>query len=86
MVYQWRDALPDDSPTHAEVPYAFKAHAINRMRNDGYKQILWADASIVALKALNPIWNYAAEHGVWLANNGWNNAQWIVRRGVSGLS
>ncbi len=73
---RWTDELPEGSPTHKDVPYAFKAYALEWARKNGYTQILWTDASIVALKSLDTIWDYSAEHGVWFANNGWNNAQW----------
>jgi hypothetical protein len=72
----WTNRPPPDSPTHQDVPYAFKAHALERAKMLNYKQLLWADASIIAITPLNRIWEHAAEHGVWFSLNGWSNAQW----------
>ena len=72
----WRDKLPPGSPAHAETPYAFKAWALEAARLSGHTLMLWADASIVPIAPLDPIWKHAEQHGVWLADNGWNNAQW----------
>lgn len=74
----WRDAYPPGSPTHEEMPYAFKARALWDALKKDCSLLLWADASIVALKPLQPIWDYAQEHGVWMADNGWNNAEWTA--------
>jgi hypothetical protein len=72
----WRDTLPPDSPTHQNVPYAFKAFALEAARKKGHTLLMWADASIVPIAKLDPIWEYAEAHGVWLADNGWRNSQW----------
>lgn len=72
----FRDVMPPGSPSHQETPYGFKAWALEAAREKGGTMLLWADASIVPIRAIDPIWEYAAEHGVWLADNGWNNSQW----------
>jgi hypothetical protein len=72
----WRDELPPGSPTHQETPYAFKAWALEAARLSGHTLMLWCDASIVPIAPLDPIFQYAEAHGVWLADNGWKNSQW----------
>lgn len=72
----FRNELPPGSPTHELVPYAFKSYALQEAATRGAKLLLWADASIVPIRSLDPIWDYTKEHGVWFADNGWNNAQW----------
>lgn len=72
----WPDKLPPGSPAHSEIPYAFKAYALEQARKSGYTLLMWADASIVPIAPLDPIFQYAEQHGVWLADNGWSNAQW----------
>jgi len=72
----WPDKLPPGSPTHAETPYAFKAWALEAARLSGHTLLMWADASIVPIRPLQPIWEHAEKHGVWLADNGWKNSQW----------
>lgn len=72
----WADKLPPGSPPHSDTPYAFKAHALEQARKTGYTLLLWADASIVPIAPLYPIFEYAEQHGVWLADNGYRNDEW----------
>jgi len=72
----WRNKLPPGSPAHEETPYAFKAWALEAARKSGHTLLMWADASIVPIAKLDPIWEYTEAHGVWLADNGWKNSQW----------
>lgn len=51
------------SPLHKDNPYAFKIYCFEQAINAGYTKILWVDASIWAIKPLNPIWKALAEHG-----------------------
>jgi len=83
----WRNKFPPDSPWHkghqwphgpGMIPYAFKRHAIAAARVQGYRYVIWCDASIVALKPLEPLLEYIDEHGYWLANNGWSVGQWCT--------
>jgi hypothetical protein len=72
----WRDKLPPGSPAHEEIPYAFKAFALEAARLSGHTLLMWCDASVVPIAKLDPIWQHAEAHGVWLADNGWKNSQW----------
>lgn len=78
MFISWRDQLPPGSPSHREVPYAFKAYALEYAESLGFTQLLWADASIVPIRSLEPIWEQAAEHGAWVSDNGWSSADWCA--------
>lgn len=49
----WDGVLPPGSPPHAEVPFAFKAHALAWALARGYRRLIWADASIVAVRRLD---------------------------------
>ncbi len=70
---------PPGCPLHSQVPYAFKAAAMAEAVRDGFSQVLWCDASIYPVRRLDPIWNHAAEHGVWIARNGgYNNYEWTA--------
>lgn len=44
------------APVHKSNPYAFKVYCFEEALRKGYKQILWVDASIWAIKSLDPIW------------------------------
>lgn len=72
----WRDCWPTHSPSHSQVPYAFKCYAIDEALQRGHDVILWADASIVPVKPLEPLWQLIETQGYWIANNGWNTGQW----------
>ena len=83
----FRDTLPKGSPPHREygrlrgpshscIPYAFKAYAMMEAAAKGYKRILWADACILPIRSLEPIWEHTAKYGAWIARNGWMNSEW----------
>jgi hypothetical protein len=69
---------PPNSPTHKEVPYAFKPIAIDEARKQGYEVILWCDASITALKPLDKVWEKIEEQGHLFFMNGWNTGNWTA--------
>jgi hypothetical protein len=72
----WTDALPPGSPDHGDVPYAFKAFAIDAVRQRGFRYVLWADASVKPIRPLGPLWNLIERQGYWISDNGWNNGEW----------
>ncbi len=59
--------LPPGSPEHLHVPYAFKAYAIQAMLGLGFSSILWADAAVVAIRSLVPIWERTERLGYWFS-------------------
>lgn len=73
----WRDSLPPGAPTHHDVPYAFKTHALlHAERTLGVNMLIWADASMVAVNDISPIMLHAAKQGVCLWRAGWTVGQW----------
>ena len=82
----WRDAFPPGSPFHTQVPYAFKAYALQEAYRQGFDTILWADASIVARQSLKPLWNEIESKGYWFSENPpWNCGQWTRDGALSQL-
>ncbi len=73
----WADMLPPGSPQHSQVPYAFKAYALMEAAQT-HELVMWCDASIVPIKPLDRIWEYASEHGAWFSRNGFTNYQWTA--------
>lgn len=61
--------LPPHSPSHEEVPYAFKYYAINSAFEMGFEQVIWLDASVVILKSMEPLWKVVEERGVLVFDN-----------------
>lgn len=58
-----------NSPSHREVPYAFKALSIKKAIDDGADQILWCDSVIYATKSLTPIWDHISKDGYLFFDN-----------------
>jgi hypothetical protein len=76
--FNWRDRLPVGSPLHQDVPYAFKAYALRCAYGAGAKTLLWADASILPIYPLEPLWERIERDGYWIGNNGWTNYEWTA--------
>lgn len=73
-----RGSLPPGCPAHSAVPYAFKAFAIKAAADTGLTTLLWADACILPVKALGPLWERIERDGYWIGNNGWTNYEWTA--------
>lgn len=73
----WTDEFPPGSPTHTQVPYAFKCYAFLVAIAQGYDQALWLDSSVVLNKPLSEIWDYVDEDGYCFGIEGWTVGQWI---------
>lgn len=61
---------------HAVNPYAFKIYAIDHLRKCGYEQILWLDASIIAVKPIQPVFSWLKEKGIFLETAGHYVGSW----------
>lgn len=57
------------SPTHKEIPYAFKPYSIQKAIDSGYELVLWADSPIVAIKPLQGVFEYLEEFGFMFFDN-----------------
>lgn len=51
------------APKHEDNPYAFKIYAIEKAFEMGYRQILWLDSSVFAIKNLTPIFDEIEKNG-----------------------
>ena len=60
------------SPTHQEVPYAFKAYSIKKAIELDYDLILWADSVVHASKSVAPVFDHIEKYGyLFFDNIGW---------------
>ncbi|PCJ57934.1 MAG: hypothetical protein COA65_08725 [Rhodospirillaceae bacterium] len=59
----WTKEVSIGAPLHKDNPYAFKIYAFDQALKAGYTKILWVDASIYAIKPLDPIWEHLDKHG-----------------------
>lgn len=76
------------APHHLDNPYAFKIYAINKVREQGFKQILWLDSSVVVRKDITPIFEemesrgyIMQEAGAWVGE--WTNDRTLEAFGIT---
>lgn len=75
----WADSMPPGSPSHHDIPYAFKAHALKvAAETHAADLLLWADASILPIRDLEPLWEKIELDGAWISHNGWKNSEWTA--------
>jgi hypothetical protein len=68
------------SPPHEQNPYAFKVYSIEKMRDEGYEQVLWLDSSIVFVKNVKPIFDWIGEKGFFFEEAGHWAGSWCNDR------
>lgn len=64
------------APPHRDNPYAFKIYAIDAVRRKGYDQILWVDASVYAIRPVQPVFDLIDRDGYVMQEAGWLVGQW----------
>ena len=71
---------PLGSPTHEQIPYAFKIHCMEAVRHY-HNVVLWADSSVWLMNDPKPIFDIIKEQGYIIFDNfGNNNAHWCNDR------
>ena len=66
------------SKHHLEVPYQFKVHTIEKVRQMGYDIVLWCDASLFAIKDIMPVIHHIIENGYLMEYCGFSAGQWAT--------
>lgn len=72
----WTNIMPSGCPPHSEVPYAFKAYALEAVRRKGADLVLWCDSSVYPIRSVEPLWALIEKQGYWFSANWWNNSAW----------
>lgn len=72
----------DGFPRHEDNPYAFKIYAIEEAVRQGYDQVLFFDASVYAVKPLQPVWDWLTEKGIFLEEAGHYCGSWSNDRAL----
>lgn len=67
---------PPGSPPHSVMPFAFKSHALRLAREQGYRRLLWLDASCWAVRSLETVWEKIERDGFLFMNNGYMLGEW----------
>lgn len=75
---RWANVLPPGSPSHADVPYGFKAWALFEALVADCDLVLWADACMIPIRSMTPLWERVERDGYWISNNGYWNAEWTA--------
>jgi len=75
-VFTFQSEHQINSPQHSENPYAFKIFAIEHLRKLGYDQILWLDASVFAIKPVQPVFDWIETNGVFMEAAGHYAGTW----------
>ena len=80
----FRDRLPMGSPSHKDVPFAFKAYALTAAAT-ACDTLLWADACILPIKPLDKLWERIERDGYWIGSQagpepdkGYTNYEWTA--------
>ncbi len=84
-LYTHRDVMPPGSPSHQDVPYAFKAWALKHAADHGATVLLWADACILPICSLEPLWEKIERDGAWISRNGYRNSEWTAESAYADL-
>jgi hypothetical protein len=64
------------APPHLDNPYAFKIYAIEKVREQGYTQILWLDSSVYAIRDTQPIFDEMERLGYIMQEAGCHVGTW----------
>jgi hypothetical protein len=83
QVILFRDESELNVLPHREMPYAFKVAALRAAAKRGCTSLLWADASIFAIKPLDPIFDHIEKTGHLFFMSGFNCAQWTNDQALS---
>lgn len=73
----WTDAWPPGSPSHEEVPYGFKIHAIREAGRRGFDSILWLDSPCLVQAPLGPLFDRIESAGHLFVTSREKLGNWI---------
>jgi hypothetical protein len=82
-VFFYSDETHIGCPPHQLLPYGFKVAAIKAAMAQGAEVILWADASVFAIKPIEPVFEHIEKHGHIFFQAGFNCAQWTNDRALN---
>lgn len=74
-IMTWKNELPPDCPDPNDYPYAFKVYCFEEAFKEGYKVVLWADASVYPIKPIMPIFDYINDNGLYFFKSGYSLAE-----------
>jgi hypothetical protein len=82
----WTNVYPKNSPTHKQVPYAFKVYAFLEAFEAGYDEVLWLDCSLIAIRPIDEIFSNISEHGYYGVFDNQKVGEWLSDDAMIGMS
>lgn len=73
------------APLHTQIPYAFKPFAMDWLAQKGYDLIMWADASMYAVRPLQVLWDIIKNKGWLMEESGHHLSRWCNDRALRNL-
>jgi hypothetical protein len=81
--YMFNHCWEIGSPSPQESPYEFKIHAIKKVKNMGYRYVVWCDSPFIMLRDFdNEILEKITNPGVYIQEEGWKCGQWANDRSL----
>ena len=74
--FGFQDTKLIGGPLHQKVPYAFKIYSIKYAWTHGFDAIIYADASIWAVRPWNPVWEIVESQGYYFEEAGQWSGTW----------
>lgn len=72
----WKNEYPTGCPEHGgDGQYNFKPFAFREQFSNGYKIVIWCDASLWAVNNITPLLDYVNEHGLYFFKSGYSLAE-----------
>jgi hypothetical protein len=68
-LFEDEKSIREDCPLHDQVPYAFKAYAIQKAIDEGYENIIWMDSAVYAVKPIDNFINQIEKEGYIFFDN-----------------
>lgn len=72
----WQNESEIGAPPHNQNQYAFKIFGFREAERQGYRFVLWLDASVWAVRDTQPIFDHIKEYGYIMQYAGHNCGRW----------
>lgn len=80
-----RSEYPEGCPTEEEARKAYKPYLLKEAADQGYKQLLWVDSSVWAIRPLGKLFNLIRHIGWHFIIDVWNTGQWSTDASLEAL-
>jgi hypothetical protein len=81
-LFIFQDESEIGAPRHSDNPYAFKVYAIDKVRNAGYRIVLWCDSVLQLTRPIEQLLPEIVQNGVYLAQDGWKTGMFANDRAL----